>query len=471
MTPLTNIPHTNSHGPPDNKTTVIMGAGLAGLSTGYVLSKSGRKVAVFEGSPTVGGLSKTIFHQGFRFDIGGHRFITKCKKLEQFVLEVLKGEFLEVPRKSKIFMMNKYFDYPLRPTNAAFGLGMATTCRILSDYCQERVRSALAPTEIVSLEDWVVNRFGKKMFELYFREYSEKVWGVDCKDISMEWVAQRIKGLSLWTALKNAFVKFSGKDLLTLSDRFFYPPHGIGQISDRLLEGIEEQNRVNTSTRVLQVNHENFRVKSIVAKNCEAVHHVGGANFVSSIPLTHLIDILNPAPPEDIRAAAAKLRYRDLVIVTVMLNRERVTDLTWMYLPEEKIPFGRIHEPKNWSPHMAPPGKTHIVAEFFCFAGDAIWNSSDESLTAMTVEHLARLGFIEEKDVIGSCVLRKPKAYPLFEVGYQAHYETIIDYLENFTNLHIIGRGGMFRYHNMDHAMESGIEVAETIIGAEGVNQ
>ena len=280
----------------------------------------------------------------------------------------------------------------------------------------------------------------------------------------MEWVAQRIKGLSLWAAIKNAFFKFSGRDIDTLSDKFIYPSTGIGQISDMLSERIEDENSVLTNTRVMHVNHEDFHIKNVLARNCEHLYDIGGSEFVSSIPLTNLVRMLRPAVPEEILDAASRLRYRDLVIVTIMLNRERVTDLTWMYLPEEDIPLGRIHEPKNWSPFMAPEGKTHIVAEFFCFEGDRIWNSTDEELTSVTAEHLERLGFVNKNDVIDSCVVRVPKAYPLFNVGYQKYYNMILDYLKNFKNLHIIGRGGMFRYHNMDHAMESGIEVAEDIL-------
>ncbi len=445
---------------------VILGAGLAGLSAGYILSKVGRKVIVFESDSSVGGLSKTVTHRGFRFDVGGHRFITRNEKIERFVKEILDGDFLVVPRKSKIYMLDRYFDYPLRPANAVFGLGLSTTLQIISDYCKERVKNTLNPPEIVSIEDWVINQFGRKMFDIYFKEYSEKVWGIECKRISKEWVAQRINGLSLWTAIKNAFFKFSGKGIDTLSDEFIYPLMGIGQISDRLKDGIEEEeNPLLTNTRVIQINHENSCIKRVVAKNCEQLYDVKGSEFVSTIPLTNLIQMLQPAAPEDVLKAASQLKYRDLVIVTIMLNRERITDLTWMYLPEEEIPLGRLHEPKNWSPHMAPEGKTHIVTEFFCFKGDKIWSSTDEELTSITVNNLEKLGFIKESEVIDSCVLRVPKAYPLFEVGYREHCDKILHYLKNFRNLHIIGRGGMFRYYNMDRAMESGIEVAEKILG------
>ncbi len=445
-------------------TTIILGGGLSGLSAGHVLVKAGWPVTVFESDPEVGGLSKTVVKRGFRFDLGGHRFITKSRKIELFVKELLGGEFLTVSRKSKIFMRKKFFDYPLRPSNVLFGLGIPTTFKIIFDYSIERIKNLFVSPINVSLEDWVVNNFGRTMFNLYFKEYSEKVWGIGCESISKEWVEQRIKGLSLWAAIKNAFFKFSGKHIDTLADKFIYPINGIGQISVRLKEEIDERNAVLTDTRVIQINHEDFSVRDVNVMNNNRLYSAKGEAFISSIPLTALIQMLHPAAPDDIVEAAAHLKYRDIVIVTVMLNREKVTDLTWMYLPEKNIQLGRIHEPRNWSPSMAPEGKTSVVSEYFCFKDDRVWNSSDEELTAITVKQLEELGFINGSEIIDSCVIRLPNAYPLFEIGYSEHYNKILEYLKNFKNLNIIGRGGMFRYYNMDHAMESGIELAENIL-------
>jgi protoporphyrinogen oxidase len=443
---------------------VILGAGLAGLSAAYTAARGGMRVIVLEGDSTVGGLAKTVNHRGFRFDLGGHRFITRSKKVERFVMDILKGDFLVVPRKSKIYMLNRYFDYPLKPANAIFGLGPSTTLQIIWDYFKEKVKQRVKQPHIISLEDWVVNQFGRKMFDLYFSQYSEKVWGIEPKKISQEWVAQRIEGLSLWRAIKNGFFRLSGKEIPTLSDQFIYPSMGIGQISDRLRDSIEEENPVLTGTRVCQIHHEDFFIKHVMAKNYKHFYKVEGSDFVSSIPLTNLVQILQPEPPADVLEAASQLKYRDIVIVTIMLSRERVTELTWLYLPEKKIPLGRLHEPRNWSPHTAPEGKTHLVSEYFCFKDDKIWNLSDAGLTAMTVEHLEKLGFINKSEVIDSCVVRQTNAYPVFEVGYWKYYKRILEYLKQFKNLHTVGRTGMFRYHNMDHAMEAGINVAEEIL-------
>ncbi len=444
--------------------TVILGGGLTGLSAGHVLTKAGLKVKVFERDSEVGGLSKTIARGGFRFDLGGHRFFTKDKTVEAFVRDLLDGELVSVPRKSKIYMCGRYFDYPLKPLNAVFGLGIPTTLKIVFDYGTERIKRLVKRPANVSLEDWVVGNFGRKMFDIYFKVYSEKVWGIDCSRISAEWVEKRISGLSLAKAAKSAFFKFSGRDMPTLADRFIYPRLGIGRISDRLTEEIEKENDVYTGAEVRYINHSGSVVEDIGVDVGGCFDVVEGREFISSIPLTKLIGLLRPAPPEDVLDAASRLNFRDLVVVAVMVDRERVTDQTWIYIPEQKIPFGRIHEPTNWSESMAPDGKTLLVIEYFSFAGDSIWNESDGRLVDITVEHLEKLGFVKKGEVLGGAVVRVPKAYPLFEVGYKETCERLYEYLDGFKNLHLAGRSGMFRYYNMDHAIASGISTAEKII-------
>ncbi len=443
---------------------IILGGGLSGLSAGYTLTNAGLPVQVYEGDTEVGGLSKTIERNGFRFDLGGHRFFTSDKAVDALVRDLMGQEMVPVRRSSKIYLRDQYFDYPLRPLNAMFGLGIPTTARILADYVWETAKRAVRKKALVSLEDWVVSNFGRTMFTLYFKEYSEKVWGIDCSRISATWVAQRIKGLSLAKAVKNAFFKFSGRDLATLTDSFTYPSLGIGRISDRLRDEIEKRGDVHTGTKVVRINHDSLRVESITVSDQDRQFTVPAEECISSIPLTALVNMLSPAPPAPVLEAAAKLRFRDLVIVAIMVDRERVTDQTWLYIPEQKIPFGRIHEPTNWSPAMAPEGKSLLVMEYFSFKGDAVWNMSDEALTDLTVDNLVRLGFVDRQEVLDSMIVRVPKAYPLFEVGYDDHAEVLFDYLDRFSNLHIAGRSGMFRYYNMDVAIRSGIETAEEVI-------
>lgn len=443
---------------------IILGGGLAGLSSGCVLSNAGFTVSVYERDAVVGGLSKTIERNGFRFDLGGHRFFTNDDAVNAFVNDLMGNELITVRRSSKIHMRHTYFDYPLKPFNALFGLGIPATARIFSDYAWESVKRTFRKKDTVSLEDWVIGNFGRAMFDIYFKEYSEKVWGIDCSRISATWVAQRIQELSLAKAVKNAFFKSSGKDLPTLKDRFVYPSLGIGRLADRLRDEIEKNSDVFTSSSVVSVNHAHYRVESITLQKQGKTATVPANEFISSIPLTRLMTLLNPLPPDWVLNAAANLKFRDLVIVAIMVDRERITDQTWIYMPEQTIPFGRVHEPKNWSPAMAPAGKSHLVTEFFCFKGDEVWNQDDAALAELTVGHLTRLGFINKQEVLDSLVVRVPNAYPIFEVGYQKHADVLHDYLGRFSNLHSAGRSGMFRYYNMDVAIRSGIETAEKLI-------
>lgn len=449
-----------------NNDTVILGGGLTGLSAGCVLSAAGHGVRVFESGPTVGGLSRTIEDEGFRFDLGGHRFFTRDGRVNDFVRDLMGEELVTVSRTSKIFMRGKYFDYPLRPLNAMVGLGIPVMLRIFADYGVEKAKGLVNRKKAVSLEDWVVNQFGRTMFNIYFKGYSEKVWGVGCDSISAEWVAQRIQGLSLARAVKNAFFRFSGKDVPSLVDRFLYPRLGIGRISDRMKEEIEKVNSVRTGAAVERVRCCGNNVESVVVRSNGLSETVDGRYFISSIPLTALVSALDPAPPGEILEAAGKLRFRDLVVVAVMLDKKRATDQTWIYIPEQKIPFGRVHEPTNWSSEMAPAGKTLLVTEFFSFRGDEIWSASDETLTDTTVENLERLGFIKASEVVGSRVVRVPRAYPLFDIGYRKYCDEIQGYLRGFDNLYIAGRCGMFRYYNMDHAIDSGMKAAQAVIGS-----
>jgi protoporphyrinogen oxidase len=444
--------------------TAVLGGGLAGLAAGAVLTRAGRSAVVVEAGRAVGGLARTIVHQGFRFDLGGHRFLTHDEAVGRFVSDLLGDELLQVPRSSKILLRGRYFDYPLRPANALFGLGILTTLRILADYGKERLANSLCAKEIVSLEDWVVCRFGRAMFDLYFRDYSEKVWGVASDRISAEWVAQRIAGLSLWEAVKNAFSRRSGRDISTLADRFLYPRLGIGRISDALAEEIGARNEVRTGTAVLRVRHDGRSVRSVMVRSDRDVYDLEADSFISSLPLTTLLRSLHPAPPEAVLEAAHRIRFRDLVVVTVMLDRPQVTDLSWLYLPEKHIALGRVHEPRNWSPAMAPEGKTHLVTEYFCFRGDPSWSASDDRLTERTVQQLVALGLIDPREVLGSCVVRVPRAYPLLDTAYRAHHGRIMEYLRTFENLQVIGRGGTFQYLNMDHAIASGMRAAEAIL-------
>ncbi len=444
----------------------VIGAGPAGLSAAYVLSEGGKQTVVLEMSTQVGGISRTIERDGFRFDIGGHRFFTKDDEIDAFFQKILGDEAIWVNRTSKIFYHNKYFDYPLKPANALFGMGVGTTAKCLVDYGAVKVRNVIRKPEIVSFQDWVSNEFGNQLFQLFFKDYTEKVWGIDCDQICAEWAAQRIKGLSLRVAVKDALFPQKNGKVATLIDKFMYPRLGIGRISERLRDGVEaDGNEVRMRSRVMAINREDGLVKSVEVESAEGAYTLAVQNLCSSMPLTELVLAMRPEAPAEVVAAARRLRYRDLITVNLMIDKPRVTEDTWIYIHDPSFTLGRIHEPRNWSAAMAPEGKSSIVAEYFCFEGGEVWNMDDPDLIDLTVKDLGeRLGFLKPEEVIGAFVVRTPKAYPMYELGYEEPLRKIRDYISSFSNLEIVGRYGTYKYNNMDHSMKTGILAARNIL-------
>ncbi len=454
----------------DSKTSVgVIGGGPAGLSAAYILSKDDVDTVVLEMGSQVGGISRTVERNGFRFDLGGHRFFTKDEEVEDFFREILGDEIIWVDRSSKIFYHDKYFDYPLKPANALLGMGLGTTAKCLIDYGAVKVKGIYRKPDIVSLEDWVSNEFGRELFKHFFKDYTEKVWGIDCDQICAEWAAQRIKGLSLRVAVKEALFKSKNGKVTTLIDRFMYPRLGIGRISENLAEKVEERgNEVRMRQRVSAINHEGERVTSL---EIEDVARDGGYTLevddvISSMPLTELVKCMSPEAPREVIEAADSLRYRDLITVNLLVDKPQITDQTWIYIHDPSITLGRIHEPRNWSADMAPEGKSSLVAEYFCFSDGEVWNMEDRDLIDLTVRDLdRRLGFLREQDVIDAFVIRIPKAYPMYELGYEEPLKLVLDYVDGFSNLQIIGRYGTYKYNNMDHSMKTGILAARNVMG------
>jgi len=439
------------------------------LSAAYVLSRNNVETLVLEMSGQVGGISRTVVRDGFRFDLGGHRFFTKDEEIEDFFREVLGDEIVWVNRSSKIFYLGKYFDYPLKPANALLGMGIGTTARCLADYGAVKVRNIFRKPEIVSLEDWVSNEFGRQLFKLFFKNYTEKVWGIDCNQICAEWAAQRIKGLSLRVAIKDALMGSKNGKVATLIDKFMYPRLGIGRLSERMADVVTELgNEVSMHSRVTAVNHEDGVIRSVDVEAEDGGYRLEVDHLCSSMPLTELVLAMRPEAPEEVAEAARRLRYRDLITVNIMVDKPQVTDQTWIYIHDPALRLGRIHEPRNWSPDMAPPGKSSIVAEFFCFKEGDIWNMEDADIIALAVRELDEsLGFLKEEEVIDAFVVRIPKAYPTYELGYEEPLDRIKDYIGSFGNLQIIGRYGTYKYNNMDHSMKTGILAARNILGEE----
>ena len=326
----------------ENKTgVVIIGAGPAGLSAAETLVKSDRTFTVLEASDRTGGLSATIKYQGFYFDLGGHRFFTKDKEIDQYVAKLLGDEQIYVDRSSKILLKGKLFDYPLRPLNAIFGLGVPTATSIITNYIAERLRFNRGAPK--SLEDWIISQFGTTLYKLFFKTYTEKVWGIDCSRISAQWGVQRIKGLSLRTAIMDAlWDKGKKKDAVTLIKHFTFPKKGIGVICDKLAATIEEPNRLLYNSPATEIFHNGERITAVGYSGKNGTGKIECDNVISSMPITELITSLRPTPPEEVIAAAGWLKYRDLVCVALMFDMPSVTDQTWIYVHDPSIDFGRI---------------------------------------------------------------------------------------------------------------------------------
>jgi protoporphyrinogen oxidase len=444
---------------------VVLGGGLAGLAAGQALAAAGRSVAVFERDARVGGLARTLEHRGQRFDLGGHRLLTDSERVCALVREVVREPLLQVPRSSKILLRGRYVDYPLRPLNAVTGFGALATVRALAGYAAAQIAHRVRPKALATLEDWVVRHYGRPLFELFFRPYSEKVWGMKCAQISADWVAQRIQGLTLGAAIRRALWRPAGTGPRTLTSEFLYPARGIGSIAEGLHAAIlAQRGRVAAQARVTRLVHRGGRIEHVVVRQGERGETCRGTEFVSSLPLPALACMLSPAPPAAVLAAAARLNYRDLLLVAVRVSRERVTDQTWIYVPGDEYAFGRLHEPKNWSVRMGAPGETLLVAEHFCSRNDALWQTDDATLIGGCIDEIVRLGLIARSEALDGVVVRVPSAYPAFEVGYADACAEISSYLARFPNLRLIGRTGAFRYYNMDHAIESGLHAADAIL-------
>ncbi len=447
---------------------IIIGAGPAGLAAAYELARSGHRCRVFEQDDLVGGISRTVRHRDYRFDIGGHRFFTKVPEIQAFWEEILREDFLERPRLSRIYYKDRFFDYPLKPMNALTGLGPVEATRIGLSY----VRARLFPrSPETSFEEWVANRFGYRLYEIFFKTYTEKVWGMPCAEISADWAAQRIKNLDLLKAVRNALLGSRGRGevISTLIDRFHYPRHGPGMMWERCCEKLEESGTpVELGARVESLHHDGGRIAAVeVNRGQEDRQRVPVEHVISSMPLAHLVRSLEPQPPAEVRAAADLLRYRDFLIVVLIVDRDDVFPDNWIYIHSPDVAVGRIQNFKNWSPDMVPdPGKTSLGLEYFVNVGDDLWTAADEDLIARGIREMDRLGLVDPATVLEGTVVRMPKAYPVYDEHYRSSVETIQRYLQGLANLEVIGRNGQHRYNNQDHSMLSGIRAAQNALGA-----
>jgi protoporphyrinogen oxidase len=451
--------------------TLVMGAGPGGLCSAYVLSKAGVPTTVVERAPFVGGLARTIKRDTpygeFKFDIGGHRWFTKVDELNEIFREVIDDELLWVNRTSRIYFDGKYVDYPLKIGNALKAIGPVTAARAMADYGKERVDKKMHPKEIVSMKDAYIDQYGEMLYELFFARYSEKVWGLPCDQMSGDWVSQRTKGMSIVTAVKDAIVPSKGK-VVSLIDEFMYPKYGFGRFSERMADRITELgNEVRLGAGVEKVHREGNKVVAVTLATENGPERVVAENYISSIPLTVLAKIVEPAAPADVLAAADALTFRNVITVNLMLKKRQVTSDTWLYVHDKNILFGRFHEPKNWSPFMVPSDEyTSLVIEYFCSFGDHIWSMTEEQLVEQSIRHLVDdMGFITRDEVIDGFIVRAPRAYPSYVIGYEEPLEKIKNFIDSLENIQIIGRYGTFRYNNTDHSIETGLLAAKNVLG------
>ena len=448
---------------------VIVGAGPSGLTAAHEVAHHGARTTVIEQLDQVGGLSRTTEYCGSRFDIGAHRFFTKNVEINDLFTRVLGAELVRVPRLSRILHDGKYFDYPLTPVNAAFGIGLREGIAIAGSYAAARLRAALAPRPIDSFEDWIIDRFGDRLYQHFFKTYTEKVWGISCQRISADWASQRIRGLSLTAALRNAVRKSKDNNIKTLVDEFAYPRLGAGQTYELMAETVKQRgNDVLTSSAVQNIRRDGMRVRAIVVKCADGRKiEVEGKYFLVSAPLTDMVNMMEPLPPANVLQASHALRYREHIGVNLLIEGHPFAD-NWIYVHDKNVAMARIANYRSFSLDMA--GRADVspmTIEYFVFPGDELSLSSDNTLIERAKMELLQVGLIGRDQVIDGFVVRSPKAYPVIEIGHKKHVDTIKMWLDRFENLLPIGRSGMFKYNNQDHAMATGLLAARAALGFE----
>ena len=454
----------------DPQSCLIIGAGPAGLTAAYEAMKLGLPAKVIEKDDVVGGISRTAVVGGYRFDIGGHRFFTKLPEIEALWREILGTDFLVRPRLSRIYYREKFFDYPIKPVNALLGLGPLEAIRIVLSYAYVR---AFPSRDERTFEQWVSNRFGRRLYEIFFETYTEKIWGMKCSEIGADWAAQRIKNLDLVATVKTALLgsRFSRRrEVTSLIERFLYPRLGPGMLWERCRDILEEKGYPTlTGTEVTSIRHSAGRVTAVCVRDREGREREERADqFISSMPIRDLLNAFDPAPPDHVLDAANRLRYRDFLTVGLIIDRAELFPDNWIYIHSPKVKVGRIQNFKNWSSEMVPdPSKTSLGLEYFVQEGDELWNAEDADLIALGARECEELGLIDVSEMIDGAVLRVPKAYPVYDSAYKENLGEIRAYLDGFENLQQVGRNGQHRYNNQDHSMATALYAVRNICGAE----
>jgi len=442
----------------------VIGAGPAGLTAAYLLSKAGISVEVFEADPVyVGGISPTEKYKGYYFDIGGHRFFSKSQEVEDFWTEILGEEMLQRPRSSRIYYQKKFFKYPLVALDALRKLGLWKSALCILSYAKAKVFPVRNPQ---NFEEWVSNQFGKKLYSIFFKTYTEKVWGVPCSEISADWAAQRIKGLSMSSLIRNALFpqKSTGEGLIkTLIDSFRYPRLGPGMMWETCTSLCRQQGaviRMNARVDSIKLSENKWTVSLNSGEKIDDFDQV-----ISTAPLRELVKSVQPAFPDEVLQAASLLGYRDFITVILILPDKGIFSDNWIYIHDPAVKVGRIQNFKSWSPEMVPdPAMTAYGLEYFCFDGDGLWNTPDEELIELAKKEIALIGLASAVDILDGCVVRQKKAYPVYDREYKNRVTAIRMSLDAYPGLQLVGRNGMHKYNNQDHSMMTAMLAVKNIL-------
>jgi len=448
---------------PKARPIIVLGGGPAGLAASYILQKQGSAVTVVERDHTVGGLAKSFTHDGYILDFGPHRFFTKLEPVLQLWREVLAEDRVTVNRLTRIYYGGKYFNYPLKIKEVLLTLGIGESLRMVISYLQATLLPNSNPRNFA---EWVTARFGKRLFQIFFEGYTEKLWGIPCTEISADWAAQRIKGLSLGRAIRNALLGNDGK-VKSLVEQFEFPKLGSGQLYEKIATHLgEHHHQVLLNCEVLRVNHENQRIVNVVLRDRQTGKEWEEQleSAISSIPLSLLILQMHPAPPAAVISAAKSLRFRNTVLVYLFVEGENLFPDNWLYINEPAVQLGRVTNFANWSPFMLPgKAETPLCCEYWCDPDDQMWQAPEADLIAMAEADLRQIRLIKSEKIRSGLVLRLSKTYPIYTGDYKEALATIRQYLSQFENLQVIGRYGAFKYNNQDHSLLMGIMAAENI--------
>lgn len=452
---------------------LIIGAGPAGLSCAMELSRQSKDFIILEKDERVGGLSKTYSFtepDGLTFytDNGPHRFFSKNPYLYEFIEGLIDEKWIKVRRQTRQYIDGKFYDYPINAFQALSNIGIWKASRMVIDYIYAKIVFGIFRKSITNFEDYVVANFGRSLGEFNMINYTEKIWGIPAKDIHADWASQRIRGLNLFSVLKDVLTrsfKKKSQGPKSLVDEFYFPEQGTGLIYETIQKKLENQGyKIYCSSYPTSIKISKNQITKVIASLQGEEVEIEAQSIVESIPITQFLSLLGRNMPHAVFTASRKLTHRNQVYLFVTLNKEKITDDQWIYYPDKKIPFGRVSEMKNFSSFMSPPGKTSLFIEFFCNESDDIWRMNDKELFEYALPYIEGAKLFTRSEVRHSYVIRKSLVYPVYDVNYKEYLSVVKKYLDSISNLYYIGRPGRFRYNNQDHSLEMGMLAAKSLI-------